>query len=286
MKDVIILDCPEVKCPKVLLIVFDELCGVFIRHGHSVRICNSISEIQGEPIVFMGNSFQMANLSLILYKQCPNAHYYGWYWQDIPYTTLLPNFTHIYENVMFDLNTLLPDKIRIMKYMNSIPNKCPLLLRANEDPKKVGRYERKPKRHYCYMGCVYCPELVPDENFTGIYYATYNHDEYLNYDQRKHIYLTSTFALGFQSDENILNGHVSQRIYEGLAYGCIVFSNSKIASEQTEGNVIYVESKIDIETQMRYFLDSPDLITKKQKEGYDFIRRLGTNEMSYNNFNE
>ena len=234
MQDVIILDCNEIKCPTVLLYVFEELCGAFKRHGHSVRICNFISDIQGEPIVFMGNLFNcnITNPCSILYNQCPKAHYYGWYWHNISNTIIL-NFTHIYENITQSV-TLLPDKIHIMNFMNSIPNKCPLLLRANEDPKNIGRYERIPIRDYCYMGYMYCHHLVPSERFKGIYYATCNHDKYLNYEQRKNIYLTSTFALGFQSDENILNGHVSQRIYEGLCYGCVVFSNSRAASVQTE----------------------------------------------------
>ena len=285
MQDVIILDCPEIRCVRVLLYVFDELCGAFKRHGHSVRICNSISDIssiQGDPIVFMGNSFHITNPCSLLYKQLPNAHYYGWYWQDIPNTNLLPNFTYIYENVTLSLNTL-PDKIHIMKFINSIPNKCPLLLRANEDPINVGRYERQSRRDYCYMGCVYCPDLIPNEKYVGIYYGTNNHDEYLKYEQRKHIYLTSTFALGFQSDENILNGHVSQRIYEGLCYGCIVLSNSKVACVQTEGNVIYVKSKKHIEDIMKFLLDNPQEIIDKQTAGYEFIKRIGTNELSYKN---
>ena len=281
MKDVIILDCPEIKCPTVLLYVFEELCGAFKRRGHSVYTCNSITDIKGEPIVFMGNLFHynITNPCSILYNQCPKAHYYGWYWHNIPDTTIL-DFTHIYENITPSL-TLLSDKINIMKFMNSIPNKCPLLLRANEDPTNVGRYERRPIRDYCYMGFSYCQHLVPSKNFIGFYYATCNHDKYLNYEQRKHIYLTSIFALGFQSDENILNGHVSQRIYEGLCYGCVVFSNSRVACAQTEGIVIYIESQKDIEDKMRYYLDNQKEIIDKQILGYDFIQRLGTNELSY-----
>lgn len=282
MQDVIILDCNEIKLPTVLLYVFEELCGAFKRHGHSVHICNSITDIQGEnPIVFMGNLFNcnITNICSILYNQSPTAHYYGWYWHNIPNTNLL-NFTHIYENIT-QSETLFSDKIHIMNFMNSIPNKCPLLLRSNEDPNNIGRYERKSLRDYCYMGYPYCQHLVPSENFKGIYYATYDHSKYLNYEQRKYIYLTSIFSFGFQSDENVLNKHVSQRIYESLAYGCITLSNSNPASQQTDGIVVFVETKKEIEEIMNYFLKNPKKIIEKQKEGYDFIKRLGTNQLSY-----
>jgi spore maturation protein CgeB len=100
----------------------------------------------------------------------------------------------------------------------------------------------------------------------------------------KKIYLSSIFALGFQSDENIITKHVSQRIFEGLAYGCIVLSNSIPACEQTNNIVVYIESKADLENKMKYFKENPDIVKEKQEEGYKFIKHFGTNHYSIDTF--
>jgi spore maturation protein CgeB len=58
----------------------------------------------------------------------------------------------------------------------------------------------------------------------------------------------------------------------------VVLSNSRPACEQTDNIVVYIESKEDLISKMRYFIKNPDLIKQKQEEGYAFIRRAGTNQ--------
>lgn len=139
------------------------------------------------------------------------------------------------------------------------------------------------KYDYCYIGWRYCENLVP-EKFKGLYYGVNDHKLFLDYEKRKNIYLSSLFALGFQSDENIHSKHVSQRIFEGLVYGCIVLSNSLPACEQTNNIVIHVSTRDDIERIMTYYIDNPDLAEKKRKEGYEFSKQFGTNQLSAQNY--
>lgn len=94
--------------------------------------------------------------------------------------------------------------------------------------------------------------------------------------------MKSTFALGFQTDDNIRNGHVSQRIYEALAYGCVILSHSIHASTQTRGIVEYVgPSRDQYADRMTFFLKNPRLIAEKQRQGYEFARAYGTNEHAH-----
>ena len=44
-RDIFILDCPEIKCPLVLIYVFKELCGYFERNDYNVKITNNINEL-------------------------------------------------------------------------------------------------------------------------------------------------------------------------------------------------------------------------------------------------
>lgn len=275
--EVLILDCPEIRCPKVLRIVFLELCGVFLRKKVPVRVIETMKEIHDDAIVFMGDFVHVPEPARLLSQVSTKAFYIGWYWhkQD---TSPLPHFLHVYENVLAGA-TLLPDKVQMKQFMDSIPNSCPLLLRANEAPHNVGTYPRSAVYDYCFMGGRMCEWMVPSHRYQGFYYGVHDTDEYMKYEDRRKIYLSSTFALGFQTDDNLRNGHVSQRIFEAMAYGCVVLSHSVHASIQTDGIVEYVEpDREKYAERMDFFLQNPDYIQKKQQRGYEFVRKYGTND--------
>jgi len=288
MREICILNCPEIECPLVLEYVYVELCNAFVERGYTVTKIDRIEKIHNHCIVFMGNTFHpekkpsTLTFAQMLHNQAPDAIYIGWYWytQDV---SPLRYFIHTYEN--HTNPKYLESRSNEFSIMTKGTNHCPLYLRANEHPEKIGKYERRPKIDYCYMGAIYRQQLVPTQ-FRGIYHATNDHTKYLSYSQRKGIYLSSTFALGFQSNENIYSHHVSQRIYEGLAYGCIVFSESIHACLQTNNIVVHIVSKEDLESKMDYYLKHPELMRQKQEEGYAFIKQYGTNHFSIDVFLE
>jgi len=279
-RDIIILDCPEIKCPLVLLFVFKEFTGYFRRNNYNVKIVNNITELHNDSIVLMGNSFNCNDPVNILKNIAPNAIYIGWYWHAIN-TDKLQYFIYTYENMLniyYDANRV-HDLIKIRSFKNN----SPFLLRADEDPLLVGTYEKHIKYDFCYMGWRYCENLVP-QKFRGLYHGVCDHDKFFNYETRKNIYLASLFALGFQSPDNICAKHVSQRIFEGLAYGCIVLSNSLPACEQTNNIVIHVSTREEVEQIMTYYINNPELAEKKRREGYEFSKQFGTNQLTAHNF--
>lgn len=275
-KEVLILDCSEIQCPPVLRIVFWELCGAFRRRNYTVRIVETIQEIHEDAIVFMGDFIHVKNPCFLLSTIARNAIYVGWYWHQQD-TSSLPYFIHVYENVLSQ--TLSPDKQEVVQFMKQNIS-CPLLLRADENPNQIGTYPRQNQHDYCFMGGRMCDWMVPSEKFKGVYHGVHDTRHYLPYEERRSLYLSSTFALGFQTEENIKNGHVSQRIFEAMTYGCVVLSNSLHASIQTEGIVEYVEDKGSLERRMDFFLQNPQYIQQKQQRGYEFARKYGTNEYS------
>lgn len=279
-RDIIILDCDEIKCPQVLLFVFKEFVGYFKRNNYNVKIVNNVREIHNNSIVLMGDSFNCDNPVNILKSIAPRAIYIGWYWHKIN-TDELQYFIYTYENMLnihYDANRA-NDLIKIRSFKNN----SPFLLRADEDPLLVGTYEKHIKYDFCYMGWRYCENLVP-QNFKGLYHGVCDHSKFLDYETRKQNYLSSLFALGFQSPENIYSKHVSQRIFEGLTYGCIVLSNSLPACEQTNNIVIHVSTREEVEQVMTYYINNPELAEKKRKEGYEFSKQFGTNQLVAQNF--
>lgn len=282
-REILILNSPELTTIGVLLAVFDEVCGAFKRQGYVVKVINKLSDLHNNSIVFIGNQFHVNNPAELLNKYAPDAIYIGWYWQNIDVSSM-KYFIHTYEN-MLNISYSKSRMADFIKLRSSMYN-CPLLLRANEDSNLIGTYTKNVRFDCCYIGSPYCTELKPSSSFKTFYHLVFSPNDYISYEKRKIIYLASMFALGFQSTENIYSEHVSQRIYEGLAYGCIVFSNSKPACDQTEGIVIYISSREDLENKMIYYKNNPELLKKKQDKGYEFIKKYGTNEQSIKLFTD
>lgn len=270
-RDIVLLDCAEIGCPLVLMYVFTELCQYFIQQNYNVKKVNNINEITNNCIVFMGDNFKTPNIVSLLHSIAPDAIYIGWYWHPIN-TDALKYFIYTYENM------LNPDSR--VSFLKNKKNNCPLLLRASDNPELIGTYEKNIVYDFCYMGAGYCPEFIPSEPFKGIYHGVWDHKLFYSYDKRKNIYLSSIFALGFQSDQNIKDEHISQRIFEGMAYGCVVLTNSLPACHQTNNICVFITSKQDLENKMKFYIDHPELIKKKQRDGYEFIKKYGTNHYS------
>lgn len=280
-RPVFILNCAELPCYLVMQFVFRELCKGFELRGHVVREVSRIEDITNDGIVFLGQDFRSTSPARVLESyvkvlaaHAPDAIYIGWYWQDID-STPLPYFILTHENHLRQEAD--PDTHR-WALINASPHHCPLLLRASEAICRIGTYPRGPIEHdFCYMGCPYLADWIPRAPFHGVY-ASGNWSAYWPSEKRRETYLKSHFALGFQAPMNCITEHVSQRIYEGMAYGCIVLTNSEAARNQTEGIAQLVTSRDDIEEKMRLFLASPDETEALRQRGYDFIKRAGTCE--------
>jgi len=261
---IFILDCAEIGLPLVLKYVFVELClGL-----DNVYLISSIDDVPNtdQSVVFLGDTFRVPNPEQVL-KRVPEARYVGWYWHNIDTRGL--KFLHVYENMLAGTD-------HRVAFLQQQKNNCPLLLRAPLNPEFVPELRPEPELDYCYMGTRYAMDLVPGAQYRGIYYSPPTTQQFLPWPRRKEIYLSSRFALGFQSDDNMINKHVSQRIYEGLACGCVVLTNSQPAVEQTNGICIWVGSRADVEEKMAYYMSNPEAYAQKQAEGWAFAKQQGT----------
>ncbi len=74
-RDILILNCPEIQCPLVLIFVFIEFAGHFTRNNYNVKIINNVTEIHNNSIVLLGNTFNCDNPVNILKTIAPYAIY-------------------------------------------------------------------------------------------------------------------------------------------------------------------------------------------------------------------
>ena len=269
---------PELHPLPVMKQVFTEFAGAFQDQECEIRLVLVKEDMEDGGIVLLddaaGTYEQNATIIEWLATRCPTSIFICWYWINPQYRP----FSRMIHTGEYHLHRerLPPSEQRYL----SLPTFVPLKLRANDSPALLGTYPRHVTRDYCFMGGGYKRDWLPSqEEFTGLYHQVF-WDNYLPYEERKRIYLSSMFAFAFQSPENIHSGHLSQRIFEGLAYGCIVLCENKLAEEYTNGAVVYVSSKEDLVEKMRYYKAHPDLVEAKQRQGYEWSREHGTNRAS------
>lgn len=270
---------PEIHPLPVMKCVFEELTQAFHEEDRcEIRIIHSMDQLEDGGIAFLddaaGNYKQFQAVYEEIGIRCPSTVFVCWYWMD---SSFRPFSRMIYtgEYCLFVPTT----DIDRLAYFNQ-PRYVPLKLRASESPDRIGAHKRTVVRDYCYMGGGYKMDWIPPSpEFNGLYHRVI-WDNYLSYNERRAIYLSSTFALGFQSDVNIQSGHLSQRLFEGLAYGCIVLCENPLASFYTDGAIVYVSSKEDLWEKMRYYQTHPEELKKKQQQGYEWSKKHGTNRVT------
>jgi hypothetical protein len=279
-----LLRFPKINSILVMNIIYDELSGAFKDYDCEICIVNNFEDLRNEGIIFLDNGALITNRSILddIGIKCPDVVYYCWYWADLPSYKPLDDYRP-FKYIIYTGNNILKMptvKHLIDEYNNYTQSNlfCPLKLRANEDPNLVGTYKRNVLRDYCFMGGGYKIDWKPTE-FTGIYHQVI-YNNYFSYDKRREIYLSSIFALGFHADLAIDCGSISQRVFEGLAYGCVVLCDNPIVEELTNGIVVTITSKKDLIEKMRYFKENPDLIIEKQNKGYEWVKKYGTNRES------
>lgn len=277
-----ILCLPQLHPLPVMKQVFNELVEGFVDYQCQIKTVTSMNDLEDGGIMFLHDEAGHYKNNSILYQEigirCPETVFICWYWRDLSFKPFR-KMIHTGENYLY----LHGKKYEIEDYgyMTS-PDFVPLMLRASDSPNAIGTYPRVVERDYCFMGGGYKMDWVPS-GYTGIYHHVI-WDNYLKYSLRREIYLSSMFAFGFQSDENIRTGHLSQRIFEGLAYGCIVLCENKLAEDYTDGAVVYVASKEDLVEKMEYYKTHPEEVAKKQKQGYEWTKKYGTNRVSIERF--
>lgn len=140
---------------------------------------------------------------------------------------------------------------------------------------KIGTYERNEKYDAQFVGYGYKRDWC--SNLPNILYKdTGDWKNQISEDERINSFLQSYCALGFHSEYNKIDSCIVERVFEGLALGCVVLSDNKAAYEETNGIVEYIETKEQMIEKIEYFKNNPDIRKQKQLLGYEYIKNIGS----------
>jgi hypothetical protein len=89
-------------------------------------------------------------------------------------------------------------------------------------------------------------------------------------------YLTSEFSLGWHSDTNILNGVVGERVFDSLALGALIVTDSRFAESHTNGLAKFVSSQHEAEAYILATVSNQRRYSEIQRLGFLWARDFGT----------
>lgn len=269
----ILLNTPESPCPGTHYAACTEFLEGFSDYGYIPGVATSIEDISGAEYILLSSHKISIEYLERLNIVSPNSIYLLWFYFD--YISKIPFKRYILTGEYWHHPPKSQNHFRWYTMIPTLPHYVPFLLRANESPDMIGTYPRNEIYNGCFMGTPYKPEWV--SGLSNVLYHNINQHGLLPYSRRRDIYLSSKIAFGFHSLDNILNSHVTQRIFEALCYGCIVLSDNPVAEELTNGIVVYVSNKEDLIDKYNYYLSHPDDCETKRMRGYIWAKQFGTN---------
>jgi hypothetical protein len=274
MKNFYLMNSPELPTPGTHYYTTNKFSNGFKRHGYNVTEANTLDSISDNSIVLLSdhgisNNKELAFQSLqYLADKFPNTVFICWfyhkYYDKIPFSKFLITGEHFHKR------PVLEGHIFCWDLQNVINNYVPLTFSSSLYHENIGNLPRNEIINGCFIGTPYKPYWVNE--LSNIVYVTGNK---LPEEERVNIFLSSKIAFGFHADANVLNNVVVERVFEGMAFGCVVISDSPVAAEITDNIVQVATSKEEFLKIYNDLLNDDKKRYDLQQRGYEWIKRKG-----------
>lgn len=166
----------------------------------------------------------------------------------------------------------------LIEWYMSHPNYVKLPFSANINPNDIDAYITKRLDIYdCgYVGARYKEDWT---NKLANKYKCFVHYYWPPLDEDQRIekgFLSSKISLGFNSDSNSRLGLPTERVFEGLALGCVVVSDCLVAEEATDGIVKFVNNYDELDSFIDRCLSDNQEVKNRQELGINYAKQKGT----------
>ena len=270
-------------CPGSHYLHTKKFLQAFESHGfeyHEISTLEDIDLINSGDIVYLSNhGFSAGEFPFeLFYKISQRGGFHIlWYWHDhLEMAQNLFGERYILTGEHFYAKPTLIDHVRCWNIQHQISNFVPLTFASNLKPEVIGTLKRSDKYLAHFVGNGYQREINNRlrVRFRGI--KIVNTPPFISEAERIQIFSSSKIALGWHSDGNIENHVVVERVFEGLAFGNVVISDTPTAVEITEGVVEFADSyPLAKEIILRVQRDEKFRLSKMEA-GFEWARAHGT----------
>jgi hypothetical protein len=157
----------------------------------------------------------------------------------------------------------------------NIQNYVPLIFAAPIHPDEV-KPNNNPKIYDCfYCGCDYRTDWL--NKIAVKFPSSYIHlAPFIAEEERVKAFGSSLISLGFQHETNKKNLCITERIFEGFMYGCLVVVDCQKIQETFPKAIIYTQTYNDLMNKITYFKKNPTEIKPYIAAGYDYLKNGNT----------
>ncbi len=265
------MNSPELPTPGTHNYCITKFSSGFRYHGYNVSEVKTLDSMVDGSIVILSDHGLYANNFCalnVLAEKYPNSIFICWFYHkfydQIPFKKFIITGEHFYKR------PVKPDHIFCWDLQEKINNYVPLTFSSHLMPENVGNLPRNDTINGCFIGSAYKPEWV--QGLPNINYIASNN---LPEQDRVNIFLRSKIGFGFHNDANILNNVVVERVFEGMAFGCVVISDSLVAGEITDNIVQIAHNKEEFLSIYERLLNNDTERLELQKRGYAWIKNKG-----------
>jgi hypothetical protein len=268
------MNSPELPTPGTHKYTTTKFSKGFENCGYIVSEANTLDSITDGAIVLLSDhgitedkerGFKYLKYLSITF---PNTIYICWfyhkYYNEIPFKKFIITGEHFHKKPAF------PDHIFCWNLQQRINNYVPLTFSSSLFPENIGNFPRNETLNGCFIGTSYKKTWITE--LQNIVYITGN--EYPE-NERINLFLSSKIAFGFHHENNVLNNVVVERVFEGMAYGCVVISDNPVAAEITDNIVQVCTSKEEFLNIYNRLLNNDNERKELQQRGYEWIKKYG-----------
>jgi hypothetical protein len=281
IKKIYLMNSPELPTPGTHLFTTNKFLSGFTYYGYEKLNANNLDDIEDGSIVLLSNHgldhpiiSKEVGLKALNYlaDKYPNCIYICWFYH--AYYDTIPFKRFIITGEHFHFKPRLDTHIKRWDIQQKINNYVPLTFASPLLPEQIESYERNDILNGCFMGTAYKRDWVAGLPKT-VFLTGINHGKEIKEDDRIKLFLSSKIAFGFHHNDNVLNNVVVERVFEGMAYGCVVISDSPAAGLITNGIVQVANNKQEFLEIYNKILSDDNMRLDLQKRGYEWVKNNG-----------
>ena len=270
-KNVYVMNSPELPTPGTHNYTITKFSTGFKFHGYNVKEVKTLDSMTDGSIVILSDHGIYANNMWalnVLAEKYPNSVFICWFYHK--FYNQIPFKKFIITGEHFHKKPIKAEHIFCWDLQHKINNYVPLTFSSPLLPEIVGTLPRNESINGCFIGTRYKQEWI--QELSNIKYITNNK---LPENERINIFLQSKIAFGFHDPANITNNVVVERVFEGMAFGCVVISDNLVAGEITNNIVQVASNKNEFLNIYNRLLNNDKERLVLQKRGYEWIKNNG-----------